>query len=192
MKTKSLKSSPKKSREFFISIDQEKEKNKRKLPKIKILTTDEKINDNSKEKSKEKKRRMNKSKKQLKELNDLYCLVSNNKENFFDKYPSQSVEKYFKKYTKKRLPILNIKKGSNVHGLFDDFQQIVSKNNLNKITKSSNDIKKRLGNNTNSSFNQFENNSFDLEKIQEMDEKIPVMHYIFAEELMTKKSTNDE
>ena len=192
MKTKSLKSSPKKSREFFISIDQEKEKNKRKLPKIKILATDEKINDNSKEKSKEKKRRMNKSKKQLKELNDLYCLVSNNKENFFDKYPSQSVEKYFKKYTKKRLPILNIKKGSNVHGLFDDFQQIVSKNNLNKITKSSNDIKKRLGNNTNSSFNQFENNSFDLEKIQEMDEKIPVMHYIFAEELMTKKSTNDE
>ena len=87
---------------------------------------------------------MNKSKKQLKELNDLYCLVSHNKENFFDKYPSQSVEKYFKKYTKKRLPILNIKKGSNVHGLFDDFQQIVSKNNLNKITKSSNDIKKRL------------------------------------------------
>jgi hypothetical protein len=193
MKTKSLKSSPKKSREFFISIDQEKEKNKRKLPKIKILTTDEKINDNSKEKSKEKKRRMNKSKKQLKELNDLYCLVSNNKENFFDKYPSQSVEKYFKKYTKKRLPILNVKKGSNVKGIFDDFQQIVNKKNFNKVAKSSNDIKKQFGNNKNSAFNKNEyTNYFDVDKIEEIDEKIPIMHYLFAEELMSKKSSNDQ
>ena len=54
---------------------------------------------NPKQKSKEKKGKMSsKSKKQLKELNDLYNLVSNNKENFFEKYPNKSVEKYFKKY----------------------------------------------------------------------------------------------
>ena len=41
---KSLKSSPKKSSDFFISLDQDKEKNniKRLLPKIEITTSEEK------------------------------------------------------------------------------------------------------------------------------------------------------
>ena len=192
MKAKSRKTSIKKSDDFFISLDKEKDKNKRKLPKIKIASANE-SNNTSKEKIKEKKGKINKSKKQIKELNDLYHLVSNNKEDFFDKYPNNSVEKYFKKYTKKVLPVLNVKKGSNVHGIFDDFQQIVNKNNLDKITKSSNELKKKFRNNANSSFNKFENNNYsNIDKLKEMDERIPVMHYIFAEELMTKKSTNDE
>jgi hypothetical protein len=189
------KNSISKNSDFFISIDHDKEKskNKRLLPKIQILTTDE--NDkNPKQKSKEKKGKMSsKSKKQLKELNDLYNLVSNNKENFFEKYPNKSVEKYFKKYTKKKLPVLNYKKGSNVNGIFDDFQQIVNKKNFYKVAKSSNDIKKDFENNQNTSININGNSSyFDVNKIQEMDEKIPVMHYIFAEELMTKKSTENK
>jgi hypothetical protein len=191
---KSLKSSPKKSSDFFISLDQDKEKNniKRLLPKIEITTSEEK-NQNSKEKSKDQKGRNIKTKKQLKELNDLYFMVSNNKESFFEKYPFNSVEKYFKKYTKKRLPILNVKKGSNVKGIFDDFQQIVNKKNFNKVAKSSNDIKKQFGNNKNSAFNKNEyTNYFDVDKIEEIDEKIPIMHYLFAEELMSKKSSNDQ
>ena len=62
---KSLKSSPKKSSDFFISLDQDKEKNniKRLLPKIEITTSEEK-NQNSKEKSKEQKGRNIKTKKQ--------------------------------------------------------------------------------------------------------------------------------
>ena len=191
---KSLKSSPKKSSDFFISLDQDKEKNniKRLLPKIEITTSEEK-NQNSKEKSKDQKGRNIKTKKQLKELNDLYFMVSNNKESFFEKYPFNSVEKYFKKYTKKRLPILIVKKGSNVKGIFDDFQQIVNKKNFNKVAKSSNDIKKQFGNNKNSAFNKNEyTNYFDVDKIEEIDEKIPIMHYLFAEELMSKKSSNDQ
>ena len=97
------------------------------------------------------------------------------------------------KYTKKRLPILNVKKGSNVKGIFDDFQQIVNKKNFNKVAKSSNDIKKQFGNNKNSAFNKNEyTNYFDVDKIEEIDEKIPIMHYLFAEELMSKKSSNDQ
>ena len=188
----SIKTSPRKSEDFFISLDQDKEKNKKNLPRIPLISADESVINNSKENKKEKKENISKSKKQLKELNDLYYFLSNNKEDFFNKYPNKSVERYFKKYTKKILPELNIKKGSNVHGIFDDFQHIVNKNNLNKITKSSNDFKKKYRNKGNSSFNKFENNThLNLDKIKEMDEKIPVMHYIFAEELMTKKSTND-
>ena len=195
LKIKSIKNTPKKSDDFFISLDQDKDnnRNKRLLPKIQILSTEEKIKNNLKEKTKEKLGKTSKSEKQLKELNDLYYLVSTNKENFFEKYPNKSVEKYFKKYTRKKLPVLNIKRGSNVHGVFDDFQQIVNKKNFNKIAKSSNEVKKEFKNNKDSSFNNVGNiKLFDVEKIQEIDEKIPVMHYIFAEELMIKKPTGNE
>ena len=195
LKIKSIKNTPKKSDDFFISLDQDKDnnRNKRVLPKIQILSTEEKIKNNLKEKTKEKLGKTSKSEKQLKELNDLYYLVSTNKENFFEKYPNKSVEKYFKKYTRKKLPVLNIKRGSNVHGVFDDFQQIVNKKNFNKIAKSSNEVKKEFKNNKDSSFNNVGNiKLFDVEKIQEIDEKIPVMHYIFAEELMIKKPTGNE
>jgi hypothetical protein len=185
--------SKKNSNDFFISIDSDKEKKKNKiiLPKIQIVSDEE--NEKSKEKGKEKKVIINKSKKQLKELNDLYNLVSNNKENFFEKYPNKSVEKYFKKYTKKKIPILNVHRGSNVRGIFDDFQQIVNKQNFHKIAKSSNDIKKEFEGYKINSVNLPENNNsyFDVSKIQEIDEKIPVMHYMFAEELMIKKTTED-
>ena len=185
--------SKKNSNDFFISIDSDKEKKKNKiiLPKIQIVSDEE--NEKSKEKGKEKKVIINKSKKQLKELNDLYNLVSNNKENFFEKYPNKSVEKYFKKYTKKKIPILNVHRGSNVRGIFDDFQQIVNKKNFHKIAKSSNDIKKEFEGYKINSINLPENNNsyFDVSKIQEIDEKIPVMHYMFAEELMIKKTTED-
>ena len=195
LRVKSIISSPKKNNDFFISLDQDKDnnKNKRLLPKIQILSTEEQLKGVSKEKGKIKQVKNSKSKKQLKELNDLYYLVSTNKENFFEKYPNKSVEKYFKKYTKKKLPVLNVKRGSNVNGLFDDFQQIVNKKNFNKIAKSSNEIKKEFRNNKDSSFNIIANNKlFDVEKIQELDDKIPVMHYIFAEELMIKKPTSNE
>ena len=134
--------SPKKS-DVFISLDQDKEKKKKKiiLPNIQIVKTEGKKK-KSREKSLNKKGRVNKSKKQIKELNDLFNLVSKNKEDFFEKYPNKRVENYFTKYVKKRLPVLNVKKGSNVHGIFDDFQQIVNKKNFYKVAKSSNDVKK--------------------------------------------------
>ena len=104
------------------------------------------------------------------------------------------MKKYFKKYTKKKIPVLNIEKGSNVRGIFDDFQMIVNKKNFHKIAKSSNDIKKEFeGNQINSiNLNENTNSYFDVSKIQEIDEKIPVMHYMFAEDLMIKKSTENE
>ncbi len=194
-KKKSQISSPKKS-DFFISLDKDKDKEKKKnkliLPNIQIVKTEGKKN-KSKDKSLNKKGKITKSKKQIKELNDLYNLVSKNKEDFFENYPNKRVENYFTKFVKKRLPVLNVKKGSNVHGIFDDFQQIVNKKNFYKIAKSSNDIKKDFDKNKkNLSANKEENiNKFDCDKIQEIDEQIPVMHYMFAEELMAMKNNGD-
>ena len=193
IKKNSKISSPKKS-DFFISLEENKNKKKNKiiLPNIQILNT-EGMKNKSKDKSLNKKGKLAKSKKQIKELNDLYNLVSKNKEDFFEKYPNKRVENYFTKFVKKKLPVLNIKKGSNVHGIFDDFQQIVNKKNFYKIAKSSNDIKKEFDGQKNMSFNKDGNyHEFDVEKIQEIDEKIPVMHYIVAEELMTMKNNDKE
>ena len=162
------------------------------MPNIQIVKNEGKKN-KSKDKSLNKKGKITKSKKQIKELNDLYNLVSKNKEDFFENYPNKRVENYFTKFVKKRLPVLNVKKGSNVHGIFDDFQQIVNKKNFYKIAKSSNDIKKDFDKNKkNLSANKEENiNKFDCDKIQEIDEQIPVMHYMFAEELMAMKNNGD-
>ena len=125
-------------------------------------------------------------------LDNLYKSVYINKKNFFERYPSKSVEAYFKTYTNRRIPTLNIKKGSNVHGILDDLQHIVKKNDINKIVESNSDVKKEINHK-----NEFSNRKllnvkkFDVEKIQEMDAKIPDMHYQFAEELLSNGHTEN-
>ena len=130
--------------------------------------------------------------KQNNALDNLYKSVYNNKKYFFERYPSKSVETYFKTYTNRRIPILNIKKGSNVHGILDDLQHIVQKNDIYKIVESNSDVKKEINHK-----NEFSNRKllnvkkFDVEKIQELDVKIPDMHYQFAEELLSNKPSEN-
>ena len=124
--------------------------------------------------------------KQIKELDHLYHLVYDNKNNFFEQYPHKSIEKYFKKYTKKKIPIISFKKGSNIHGLLDDLQEIVQKKDFCKIAESSNEVKNDLINKRSISRNRaLEEQNLDIDKIQELDEKIPQLHYYFAENLLT-------
>ena len=108
----------------FISLDKDKSSNdKIDLPKLPLILNTEqdynkpnkkgKINnenqDNEKDKDKDKDKNKNEIKsevmikktKQEKDLDKLYHLVYNNK-NFLEKYPSKSVEAYFRKYTKKK------------------------------------------------------------------------------------------
>ena len=130
-----------------------------------------------------------KKRKQSSELDKLYNLVYNNKKNFFEKYPYKSVESYFKKYTNKRIPVVNYRKGSNIHGLLEDLQQIVKKKDFYKIAQSSNDVKKEYINKRGLSHNKLiDDNNFDVNKIQEMDDRIPELHYIYAEDLLTNKA----
>ena len=123
------------------------------------------------------------------ELDNLYNLVYSNKNNILEGYPSKSVEAYFRKYTNKRIPTINYKRGSNIHGLLDDLQQIVKKNDFYKIAESSNDVKKEYINKRGLSYTKLtEDKNFDVDKIQELDYKIPELHYIFAENLLVNKA----
>ena len=129
---------------------------------------------------------------QFNALDHLYKSVYINKKYFFERYPSKSVETYFQTYTNRRIPILNIKKGSNVHGLLDDLQHIVKKNDFYKIVESNSDVKKEINHkNEFSNRKLLDDKKFNVEKIQEMDVKIPDLHYQYAEELLSNQPTDN-
>ena len=176
---------------IFISSDKIKNKNEKKdLPILPlILNTEQNYSKNEKEKKNEIiSEKMLQKMKQENELCKLYNLVYSNKKNILERFPYKSVESYFKKYTNKRIPVLNYKKGSNIHGLIEDLQQIVRKNENYKIAESSNDVKKEFLNKRGLSYNKLiEQKNLDVDKIQEIDDKIPELHYIFAENLLTNK-----
>ena len=124
---------------------------------------------------------------QTNELDNLYKLIYNNKKYFFEQFPYQKVENYFNKYTTKRLPSISFEKGSNIHGLVEELQQIVEKNDFYKVAEASNVVKREIEykRGFNSYNNVFDEKKLDADKIQELDEKIPVLHYHFAEEILT-------
>jgi hypothetical protein len=124
---------------------------------------------------------------QTNELDNLYKLIYNNKKYFFEQFPYQKVENYFNKYTTKRLPSISFEKGSNIHGLVEELQQIVEKNDFYKVAEANNVVKREIEykRGFNSYNNVFDEKKLDADKIQELDEKIPVLHYHFAEEILT-------
>ena len=186
---------------IFLSSDKNSPKNNKKdpLPKISIILDDEKEHKNNTlnevDKNQIKSETLSIKKQRIKDLDHLYNLVYNNKLNFFERYPSKSVEAYFKKYTNKRIPVVNFKKGSNIHGLLEDIQQIVRKKDFYKIAESSNDVKRELRNKqglSSYSKNMTGYKKFDVDKIQEMDNKIPELHYYLAENLLINKTKKNK
>lgn len=124
---------------------------------------------------------------QTNELDNLYKLIYNNKKYFFEKFPYQKVENYFNKYTTKKLPTINFEKGSNIHGLVEELQQITGKNDFYKVAEASNVVKREFEYQKGLPpyNNSFDEKKLDADKIQELDDKIPVLHYHFAEEILT-------
>ena len=173
-----------------LMIDCDKSDNREKEYKDHYKTYKDRDNNNKTESKSE----IQSTKKQkIKELDYLYNLVYNNKSNFFEEFPSKGVENYFKKYTNKRIPMVNFKKGSNIHGLFEDLQQAVSKNNFYKIAESSNNVKRELIDDSKiNAYNKYKyrymHKRFDVDKIQEMDSKIPDLHYFLAENLLVNRT----
>ena len=181
---------------IFISLNKKKGNSFQKLPSI--LNTEQPYNETSKarknniyinKKDEVKSEMMTLKLNQENELDNLYNLVYSNKNNILEGYPSKSVEAYFRKYTNKRIPTINYKRGSNIHGLLDDLQQNVKKKDFYKIAESSNDVKKEYINKRGLSYTKLtEDKNFDVDKIQELDYKIPELHYIFAENLLVNKA----
>lgn len=177
---------------IFLSsnnINKSKKDRRDSLPKIGFILGDNDKNSKTiDEKNKEIiNEKLRKKLIQTNELDSLYRLIFNNKKYFFEKFPYQKVENYFNKYTTKKLPTISFEKGSNIHGLVEELQQIVEKNDFYKVAEASNVVKREIEyeRGFNSYNNVLDEKKLDADKIQELDDKIPVLHYHFAEEILT-------
>ena len=83
--------------------------------------------------------------------------------------------------------LVNFKKGSNIHGIIEDLQNIVKKNEFYKIAESSNEVKEDILKKGLSNNKLDEDKVLDIDMIQELDERIPELNYYFAENLLLNK-----
>ena len=123
-------------------------------------------------------------KSKAKEINNLYSTINFNSQ-FFTQYPLDRVEKYFYKYKNLRISKLNPNKGSNVHPLLDGLENIVKEKEFYKLAKSLKETKKDIYLRSNGTLENFDKiNVFDPEIIKEYDDKIPLLKYDYAENIL--------
>ena len=98
--------------------------------------------------------------------------------------PYKQMNKYLMKYNPNKLPIINIEKGSNIHGLVESAQNIINDNNIVGFSKLNQTLKKDM----------FRNNKFKIsvgkdetENIINLDNKILELHFEFADTLLSNK-----
>ena len=152
---------------------------------------DDKLNDNGDEVvdnnniGNERNEKLKKLLVQKKDLYNLYKFLDNKKMDFKDNYPTRSVKSYFEKYTKKDIPILNVENGSNIHGFLDDFQHITKKNDISKVAESSYYLKRELMTRRRFGYgHSLDNKKFDINTINDLDNRISNLHYQFAEDIL--------
>ena len=123
------------------------------------------------------------------ELNGLYNnLISKSSTN---NYPYDEVSKYFYKFTRRRIPPINEdedKKGSNIHGLVEELQNIIKEKNIVNFAKLNNDKKKDFLAKKDYNLEDYNNMKvLDIDHIAKLDEKIANMHFDFTENLLSNQ-----
>ena len=80
---------------------------------------------------------------------------------------------------------INSNKGNNIHPLLDGLENIVKEKELYKIAKALNETKKDMYLRSTGTLDNFEKiETLDFEKIKEYDDKIPLLKYDFAENIL--------
>ena len=117
------------------------------------------------------------------QLNQLYNKLINRKGNTI--FPYKQINQYFSKYTRRRLPVANTDRGSNIHGLAEEVQNIINENNFSGFAKLNNNTKKDIKKYKNE---EYQNKKIlDEEYIQNLDNKILSMHYDFTDKILSNK-----
>jgi hypothetical protein len=124
-----------------------------------------------------------------KELNQLYDILNNHTSNSI--FPVNEVNNYYNKYSPRRLPIINSDRGSNIHGLVEEVQNIINDNNFANFVKMNYNAKKDMKNKNNKIENksgEYQNNKIlDDDYLINLDNKIRGMHYEFTDNLLSNK-----
>ena len=84
--------------------------------------------------------------KQIKEylLNQLYNTLNERNSFKYSEMPYKQINKYFMKYNPKKLFIINIEKGNNIHGLVGSAQNIIHDNNIVGFLELNHTLKKDM------------------------------------------------
>ena len=124
-----------------------------------------------------------------KQLNQLYDTLNNHTSNSI--FPINEVNNYFNKYSPRRLPIVNSDRGSNIHGLVEEVQNIINDKNFANFAKMNYNARKDMKNKNNKNDNkngEIQNNKIlDDDYIINLDNKIRGMHYDFTDNLLSNK-----
>ena len=102
------------------------------------------------------------------------------------------MNQYFLMYSPKKLPKVNIEKGSNIHGLVESAQNIINDNNIVGFSKLNESLRKDIydnnnNNNNNKKFENYKDKGVETENIINLDKKILGLHYEFADSLLSNK-----
>jgi hypothetical protein len=182
-----------------LKIEKTKSNNISKIPssvkKLKFKNTDVDFkNENINQKFKTKKNinsvfiseRIMKEIQKEKQLTQLYDTLNNRTSNTI--FPSKQITHYFNKYSKRRMPVANTDRGSNIHGLLEDVQNIINEKNFAGFAKLNNNAKKDIMI-KNKNDNNNNNKELDDEYITDLDKKILGLHYDFTENLLSDKNS---
>ena len=116
-------------------------------------------------------------------LNKLYnSLNSKTSSNNFE-FQYKQMNQYFLLYSPKKLPKLNIERGSNIHGLIETTQNIINDNNISSFSKMNENLKKDIF--INNDYSQIK--KIETENIINLDDKILGLHYELADSLLSNK-----
>ena len=128
------------------------------------------------------------AKNKNKEINNLFSTI-NRKPNIFENFPYNKVTNYFLTYKNIKINKINPNKGSNIHPLLDGLEDIVEGKELYKIAKSLNDTKKDMYLRSTGTLDNFDKiETLDFEKIKDSDNKIPLLKYDFAENILCQNN----
>jgi hypothetical protein len=136
-------------------------------------------------------KKVNQKKGEIKEtkefrLNQLYNTLSTRLNSKNSEMPYKQMNQYFMKYSPKKLPKVNVEKGSNIHGLVESAQNIINDNNIVGFSKLNESLKKDIFDNNKINEN-FKNKGVETENIINLDKKILGLHYEFADSLLSNK-----
>ena len=149
-----------------------------KIPKLTLKKINQKVNKNKGE---------IKDSKEFK-LNQLYNTLSTRLNSNNSELPYKQMNQYFLMYSPKKLPKVNIEKGSNIHGLVETAQNIINDNNIVGFSKLNESLKKDIyDNNNNKKFENYKDKGVETENIINLDKKILGLHYEFADSLLSNK-----
>ena len=124
---------------------------------------------------------------QKKQLNQIYNILNNSKDVGYSAL-HETIENYFNKYKNRQLPKISKEKGSNIHGLVEEFQGVVKENTFVNFAKLNDMTKKNINRNKNNSSKKV--TIYNEEKMEKIDDKINNLHFELAENLLGE--TEDE